>query len=388
VVSNSGRDGGTPTKTAPALCRRALNRATLARQSLLERSSSTVPEVVARLVGLQSQLPSPPYVGLWTRLADFEPRTLTDLMTDRVIVRSTLMRYTLHLIGAADYRWLRPTLQPVLDRAQRSAFRSRLNGLDPGDIAAYGADLMAGRELTMSELRARLVERWPDADPTALGYSVQYLVPLVHVPPCGTWKQGGAVRLALAADRLGAAVDGTPDPVRLVRRYLAAFGPASVRDVQAWSGLTRLADVVEARRPELAVFRDEAGVELFDLPEAPRPAPDTPAPVRFLPEYDNLMVAFADRRRVMTDEQRKVISSGAGGRTRTRHGGQGAVAATVLVDGTVRATWKIERAARRATLVVEPFEPLTAAERDDVVAEAERLLGFCEPDAAGSVEFV
>ncbi|WP_240677178.1 winged helix DNA-binding domain-containing protein [Actinacidiphila soli] len=365
-----------------------LTRATLARQLLLQRSPMTAPEAIAHLLGLQSQVPSPPYQGLWTRLTDFDLKTLTDLMTDRAVVRSTLMRYTLHLIGAADYDWLRPTLQPVMDRAQQSFFGRRTKGLDLGELVAFGREALSGRELTLVELRGLLGERWPELDPIALGYSVQYLVPVVHVPPCGTWKKGGGVRMALAEDWFGAPVAGRPDRAELVRRYLAAFGPASVRDVQAWSGLPRLADLLESMRPELVVFSNEAGVEMFDLPDAPHPGADTPTPVRFLPAYDNLMVAYTDRSRVLTEEQRKVITSGAGGRTRTRPGQQGAVAATLLVDGRVRATWKIERVKRNATLVVEPFEPMTRQEKAEAAAEAEQLLLFSEPDAQGAVEFV
>lgn len=370
------------------LSTRALNRATLARQHLLERAEHDAERMVARLVGLQSQLPSPPYIGVWTRSADFKLDELTRLLFDRVIVRSTMMRYTQHLIGAEDYLWLRPTLQPMLDRAQQSFFGRHTKDMDIAELANYGRDLIRSRQLTLVELRKLLAERWPDRNPTALGYSVQYMVPMVHVPPCGTWGKGGAVTLTLAEDWLGRPL-GEPDQAQMVRRYLAAFGPASVKDVQAWSALRGLAGAVEQLRPRLAVFRDERGEELFDLPDAPRPDPQTPAPPRFLPDYDNLIVAHADRSRVITEEQRKVVSSGVGGKTRTRPGQHGAVAATLLVDGVVRATWKVERAKKDATLVVEPFSPLSKAEQAEVAQEGERLLAFAAGDAVGhGVEFI
>ncbi|MGH6655884.1 MAG: winged helix DNA-binding domain-containing protein [Actinocrinis sp.] len=367
---------------------RALNRATLARQHLLERADRGAEEMVARLVGLQSQLPSPPYIGVWTRSTAFELETLTRLLFDRTIVRSTMMRYTQHLIGATDYQWLRPTLQPMLDRAQQSFFGRLTKGMDLAELAEYGRELISGRELTLVELRTLLAERWPDRNPTALGYSVQYMVPLVHVPPTGTWRKGGAVTLALAEQWLGRPL-GEPDLAQMVRRYLAAFGPASVKDVQAWSALRGLADTVERLRPTLAVFRDASGEELFDLPDAARPDPQTPAPPRFLPDYDNLIVAHADRSRVITEEQRKVVSSGAGGRTRTRPGQHGAVAATLLVDGVVRATWRIERVKKESALVIEPFSPLSDAEKAEVRAEGEKLLAFAAEGTAGQgIEFI
>lgn len=389
--SAAAREAPRPTvapDAAETLSTRALNRATLARQCLLRRADCDAQEMVARLVGLQSQLPSPPYIGVWTRSTAFELESLTRLLFERTVVRSTMMRYTQHLIGAADYVWLRPTLQPMLDRAQQSFFGRLTKGMDVAELAEYGRELISGRELTLVELRRQLAERWPDRNPTALGYSVQYLVPLVHVPPCGTWGKGGAVTLTLAEEWLGRPL-GEPDQAEMVRRYLAAFGPASVKDVQAWSALRGLADTVERLRPQLAAFRDAGGEELFDLPDAPRPDEHTPAPPRFLPDYDNLIVAHADRSRVITEEQRKVVSSGVGGKTRTRPGQHGAVAATLLVDGIVRATWRIERVKKDAALVIEPFSPLSARESAEVREEGERLLAFAAQGSTGQrVEFI
>jgi Winged helix DNA-binding domain len=277
-----------------------------------------------------------------------------------------MMRYTLHLVTARDLLWLRPALQPVLERAQRGFFGHSTAGMDLAELVAVGRALFEERPLTPVELRERLRERWPDRDARALAYSVRYLLPLVHLPPGGTWGQNGSFPYALPESWLGRPLESAPELSQLVLRYLAAFGPATVMDVQQWSGLTRLRTVVEGLRPQLRTFRSEAGKELFDLPDAPRPDPDTPAPPRFLPAYDNLMVAYVDRTRIMTDEHRNVLA-GMGA-------GPGEIPATILVDGFVRGTWQIERRPGRATLVIEPLEPLAGQVRNMLREEGERLL--------------
>ncbi|NES13127.1 winged helix DNA-binding domain-containing protein [Micromonospora sp. PPF5-17] len=350
----------------PVLSRRALNRATVARQFLLDRTDQPALDVVRRLVGLQGQVPAAPYLGLWSRVAGFGRDDLTGLLLRRQVVRATTVRGTLHVTAAADYRWLRPLLQPLMARLQRQFAGRATAGVDPADLVAHAAELLAREPLSRTRLRELLARRWPDHDRSALLHSVQYLLPLVHLPPAGTW--GGRVDgpCALAQEWL-AAPPVPADPAVLVRRYLAAFGPASVADVQAWSGLTRLAEVVEPIRGELRVFRDEQGRELFDLPDAERPDPDTPAPPRLLPEYDNLLLAYADRTRVLGDvERRRVLTP--------------AVAATVLVDGFVAGTWAVDREDGTATLRVRPFRSLGGADREALAAEAGRLLNFVCPD--------
>lgn len=358
------------------LDRRALNRATLERQLLLRRADLPADAAIERLVALQAQETNEPYIGLWARLAGFRHEALTRLLHERRVVRSSLLRGTQHLATADDYLWLRPLLQPALDRGRQAAFGRRTAGLDLAELAAAGRALLQGRNLTRPQLRALLAERWPDRDPQALAWSVQALVPLVHPPPNGTWGSGGATPFALAEDWLGRPLAASPSPEELVRRYLAAFGPASVMDVQAWSGLTRLREVVERLRPRLRVFRDEAGRELYDLPDAPLPDPGTPAPPRLLPMFDNLMVAYADRTRVMTDEHRRRVCVGA------------VVAATALVDGRVRGTWRIERQGETAVLLVELFEPLAAVDGAALAEEGARLLGFAAEGAAHDVRLV
>jgi hypothetical protein len=341
--------------------RRALNRATLDRQLLLRRSDMSTVDAVARLVGLQAQAPNAPYLGLWSRLDGFALADLTARLEDRSVVRSSMLRGTQHLVTAADYQWLRPVLAPTLARGRQAAFGRVMAGVDLAELAAAGEELLAGRTLTRPQLREQLAQRWPSAEPAALAWSGQLLVPVVHPPPNGTWRRGGATPFTLAAEWLGRPLT-EPDPRQLVRRYLAGFGPATVRDIQTWSGVTGLAEVVSGM-PDLV--RDGG---FYDLPDVARPDPDTPAPVRLLPEFDNLIVAYADRTRLMPDEYRKRVCVGA------------LISPTVLVDGTVRGSWQLRWSRDRATLTVEPFERLSTVDRDEVEAEAARLLEFAAPD--------
>lgn len=355
------------------LDRRGLNRATLDRQLLLRRSDLSTVDAVERLVGLQAQNVNAPYLGLWSRLSQFRLDDLADRQHDRQIVRGSTLRGTQHLVRAADYPWLRALIAPTLARTRQAAWGRVTAGLDLTELAKVGRDLLADGPLTRPALRDRLARRWPEFDAEALAWSVQALVPVLHPPPNGLWRRGGATPFVLADDWLGAPVAATPDPETLVRRYLAAYGPASVADLQAWSGVTGLAEVVPAL--DLAVVSDADGRTLYDLPDLTYPDPDTPAPVRLLPEFDNLMVAYTDRTRVMSDDYRKRVCVGA------------MVAATVLVDGTVRGTWKLRWDKGRATLSIDLFERLYRADHDAVAEEADRLLAFAAPSDTRTVEF-
>jgi hypothetical protein len=282
-----------------------------------------------------------------------------------------MMRSTLHLVTAEDYRLFRLALQPALTRAYKGFNGPYVVGLDLGPLLDLARERMAAGPVGNAELRALIATREPERNPAALRYGVRSHLPMIQEPTGGRWGHGGAGAYALAEERLVAPEEGLP---HLVRRYLAAFGPASVADAQAWAGMAGLRGAFEALRPELSTFRDQAGVELFDLPDAPRPPAETPAPVRFVPEYDNLVLGHADRARVLPQaERRRVLLSA------------GRVRATVLVDGFVAATWRSERAGKTVRLLVEPFAPLGAAARAEVEAEGERLARFLEPEAA-SVE--
>jgi hypothetical protein len=354
---------------------RALNRALLARQSLLERSAQSPLQMIERLIGLQAQAPNPPYLGLWTRLQTFSLDDLSQAMHARRIVRATMMRGTLHLVSADDYRALRPVLQPVLRRlSMQSAHAKALNGLDLAAVRKAGAEALREQPLSATALGAALSAHWPAHDSNELALLVRSVEPLVHLPPAGIWDSHKAASFATAQDWLGAAIaeeagDAAIDAMLL--RYLGAFGPASARDASVWSGLTATRQHLQRLRPRLRVFHDEDGIELFDLFDAPRPHEDTPAPPRLLPEFDNVLLAHAQRARILPEARRASVF--------TRNG---LVAATVLIDGFVAGVWKLQREAAAATLTITPFKRLSAADRAALESEAEDCLRVAAPEQA------
>jgi len=343
---------------------RELNRAFLERQMLLRRQDLHSFEAIEHLAGMQAQAPHPPYVGLWTRIEGFDPGELGRLIEDRRAVRIALMRNTVHLVTAGDCLRFRPLVQPVIDRGVY-ARRAGMDGIDTGALSAAGRALLEERPRTAKELGGLLGERWPDRDPALLARAIRHLLPLVQVPPRGVWGKSGQTTHTTAEAWLGRPLDPSYSPEEMVLRYLAAFGPASVKDAQTWSGLTRLNPVFERLRPRLLTFRDERGGELFDLPDAPRPDPEVEAPPRFLPEFDNLILSHADRTRVIADGYRKALASK-----------NGMVPAAVLLDGFVRGTWKTGQTRGKTTLEIEEFEPLSKEDRDSLAEEGERLLRF------------
>ncbi len=355
--------------TTRVLGRRALNRALLERQMLLRRSDLSAFDAVEHLVGLQAQEPNDPYVALWSRLEGFRPDELSGLISARRAVRASLMRATIHLVTARDCLRLRPVVQPVLERdvyPNPTYGKERLAGLDMDALLQAGRELLAEKPRTNAELRALLGPRWPDRDPAALAYAVRGLLPTVHTPPRGLWGQSGPIALGSVESWLGRGVDPDPGPEEMVLRYLRAFGPAAVPDVRTWSRLVGLRAVAECLRPRLRAFRDERGRELFDVPDAPLPDPDTPAPPRFLPRFDNALLSHDDRSRVVSDENyRRAIA----------RGGMGSVG-TFLIDGFVGGTWKTEQDRGKTALEIEPFADLAAEDRDALAAEGERLLLF------------
>jgi hypothetical protein len=389
-----------------ALSQHAVNRALLARQLLLDRPrlpaagparAAQVVQTIEHLVGLQAQAPFPPYYGLHSRLDGFRPDDLAALITDRSVVRIALMRGTIHLVSARDCLPLRRLLQPVIERGMRGAFGKQLAGVDPVALAAAGRSLVEAEPMTFSQLGQALAARWPDHPPAALAQGVRAFVPLVQVPPRAVWGQAGQSlhtsaehwlgqrRPATAPDRAatGPYRAGRPasraELAQLVTRYLGAFGPATVRDVQAWSGLTGLKALLEQLRPSLVTFRDEQGAELFDLPTAPRPGGEVAAPVRLVAEFDNLVLSHAERSRVIGAEA-----------TRRLYTINGVIPGAVLIDGFVAGMWRLARSRDAATLTIELFgkeRQRDAGERDALTAEAERVLAFGAPGAAHEVRF-
>ena len=349
------------------LSRQALNRATLERQLLLRRSNRSALEAVEHLVGLQAQVPTNPYTALWSRLEGFRPDEVSELLLGRQLVRVPVMRGTTHLVTADDCLLLRPLVQPILTAELRRhrELSPKLDGVDLAPVFAFAGPLLEAPR-TGPQLREALAARFPKLDPTALAYACRCHLALVQVPPRGLWGRTGQVTSTTAETWLGRPLVAHPSLDDVVLRYLAAFGPAAVADVTTWSRLTGLREVVERLRPQLRTFRDERGRELFDLPAAPRPAPDTPAPIRFLPEYDNVLLSHADRSRVISQDDRGALS---------RTGGVGY--GSVLVDGFARAVWRVED----GDLVVSHL-PLAKRARAAVAAEGRRLLRFLAADGA------
>jgi hypothetical protein len=355
---------------------RALNRTLLDRQFLLERVSLSTLSVVKRLVALQAQEPNWPYVGLWARVANFRVDELMWLLISRQVVRGAGLRRTQHLMASADVRWLRPTIQPVLDRGAQSRYiTSETTGLDLDELIAVGVTVLGRNTLSRRELARRLKEKWPERNGRVLAAALELRVPLVHSPGTSAWGGWGSpsrVEVARAETVIGELSDSA-QPEMLIRRYLGAFGPATAMDFQSWSGLTRMEKVFEGMGPGLRVYRTEEGVELFDLPEAKLADGDLPAPVRFLPGYDNVLLGHAIRTRIVGDEDRKQVMPGGA-----------VVRPTFLVDGFVAGIWSLQR----SRLFVMPFRPLSAEARVEVESEAERLLEFVTPEESdGKISF-
>ena len=357
---------------APVLSQRALNRSLLERQHLLQRRRASALSEIEHLVAMQAQVPNSPYVGLWTRLEEFQPAELARLIMEKRAVRLGIMRNTLHLLSARDALALRPLFNRVLERVlQSSPFGSQLQGSELRLVVAEGTRLLRQQPRTLAQLGSLLQQRWPGRGPTALGYAIRHLVPLVQVPPRGIWGKTAQPTWTTLEHWLDRPVERKPDLDALVLRYLAAFGPASVADMAAWSGLTALRPTFERLRPDLRIYQDERGRELFDLPDAPHPDPKTPAPPRFLPEYDNIVLGHQDRTRVIAFEHRHVILYG-----------------MFLLDGFLAGTWSMAKAKDGARLTVSSFKPLKRPDRAGLAEEGERLLSFAAPGSARGVDFV
>jgi len=352
---------------------RAINRATLARQMVLARAPVTPTAAIERLVALQAQWPRPPFIGLWSRVEGFEREALTRLLAQKKVVRATFLRGTIHVLTAKDFASLRPVIQPVLDAAMRSILRTRLDGLDLDALVARARERFARAPCTFEDLRDEFLRVNPNADERAMGYAVRMLLPLVQVPVLDAeWGFPAQACFTPADQWLGRTIStlaAAPDP--LILRYLAGYGPATAADIQAWSGLAKPAvrDALERLMPTLTILHDERKRDLFDLAGADRPDEDVPAPVRLIPEYDNLITTRADERFVARAHRPRVFLSAL------------RIAATVLVDGFVAATWKLQTTKKAATITIEPFTALAARVKKEVAGEAEALARFAGPEA-------
>jgi hypothetical protein len=358
------------------LTQRALNRALLARQLLLARTRMPIEQAVTHLVGLQAQKPDPPHIGLWSRVAGVRHCDIDELIEHRRLVRVAAMRSTIHLLSADDGVRLRPVIQPVLDRELRAQTFRSLRWVDVNAVTTRGRELCESRPLSFADLGQALVAEFPRADAHALAIAVRNNCVLVQIPPRGRWRTPAPTVHVPAASWLHRPEHNDPDPAPLVLRYLRAFGPATSPDIARWCGLQGIKLVLERLRDELRWFTDDRGRTLADVPDGILPDPDTPAPVRFLPEYDNALLSHADRTRIIADGDRPAVF--------TRNG---QVEGTVLVDGYVRATWRTVTQERQETISVRPLCQLSNGARADIEREALLLLDFASRGREHRVEF-
>jgi hypothetical protein len=359
---------------AELLTRRQLNRATLQRQLLLERVRRPAIDVIRDFAGLQAQNPRDPYLALWSRLERFAPEELETLLVERAVVRLGVQRGTVHAIAADDCPVLRPLAQPTMSQQLRAHpdFKAASQPIDVAAVTAYAGEVLGERPRTARELRDALAERFPDFDPAAMLIASRLHLAYVQVPPRGLWHRGGQVVGTTAEAWLGCTLETDPAPDAIIQRYIAAFGPATVQDAATWSRYTRLREVFDRLRPQLRTFRDDAGRELFDVPDSAIPDGDVPAPVRFLPEYDNVLLGHADRRRFVADDFRRRLPY-------ERLGFLG----NLLVDGMLAGGWRADG----PTLYVYTVDPLSSAARDHVEEEGRRLLALLRPGVEPDVVF-
>ncbi|MFK9091691.1 winged helix DNA-binding domain-containing protein [Bacillus salipaludis] len=352
---------GTPT----VISTRALNRALLARQMLLTREQLPVLNAVERLVGMQAQDPNAPYFGLFARLEQFLPEELSQLIQDRKVVRIALMRSTIHLVSSHDCLYLRPLVQSVHERGLKGSYGKYIYNLDVKEVAKAGRTMVETKPLTFKELGKQLNDKWPDFDPAALAAVVRTSVPLVQLPPRGLWGESGQAVHTSAEAWLGNSLSSKSVLDDMILRYLAAFGPASVQDIQTWSGLTRLSETVERLLPQLVNFHDNQGNELFDIPDAPRPDENILSPPRFLGGFDNMLLSYANRKRIIDEDYHKLVFTK-----------NGIIKPTILIDGFVSGIWKVKREQGILKLIIQLFKQLSNHEYNTLTDEGSRLLDF------------
>jgi hypothetical protein len=367
--------------TPPTLTRRQLNRALLARQDLLVRTDRSVPAMVAHLVGLQAQEPLDPYTGLWSRLAGFDPDDLGRRLVDRSLARLVTWRGTVHLHTADDALVVRALVQDLMIRriSPGNMFGRAVAGLDLDAILADVWAWIGEEPRTGAEVKARVADAdSPDVD--RLVDVIKYALPTVQVPPRAVWGRTGRARWAPLDQWLGRplAEVGPAEEDAVIRRYLAAFGPASAADIATWSGWTGVRAKLDRLADGLVTYRhEETGRRLVDLPDAPMPDPDVPAPVRFLPEFDDVVLSHADRSRIVPADLGSAVVVAADPRPKV-----------MLVDGMVAGLWSITRTGDRARLVLRPMASWTRAQTEEAETEGAALLALHAPDADPDVEVV
>jgi Winged helix DNA-binding domain len=363
---------------ADVLSPRALNRATLARQLLLRREKLKPVAAIERLLCLQAQIARPPFIALWSRLDPFQRADLLTPIDKRALVRATMMRATIHLMARQDYLAFRPVIQPVLSGGAERIFKDAVATYDVDKIVAAARACFDAKACNFAQLREHLLKQFPKLNERGMGYLVRMHLPLVLIPQSGTeWGYPAQADFAVAESYLSAPVKTDAAAHALALRYFAAFGPASIQDFQSWTGLGGMKSVIDDLRPKLRTFRDERGRELFDLPDAPRPSPDEEAPVRFLPEFDHVLLGYAERTRIVADAHRPALA------TKNL-----IVPAIFLLDGFVAGLWSVEVKKGVARLLITPLIALNKSVRAALTDEGGALIRFIEPDAkAHTVDF-
>ena len=379
-MPRSAKRGPRTAVSERSLSLRELNRSLLARQLLLGRARVPLATAVERIGGLQAQWPPSPYVALSSRVEGFDRARLASALRQRRLVKATLMRWTLHIVSARDYRLFAAALKEGRLEALERRLPPELRVLDLPALAERAAAYAAETPRTRMELFAHIADTAPPSvageQPWSFWNVLQSHGEIVHAPASGYWRLGGSARFIAARSWLGGERADAAEGLRhLVRRYLAAFGPASQADLASWSGLTAgaLRPALAALEPELRRFRSDDGTLLVDVTRRPLPPADTPAPVRFLAKWDSSLIAHAAtaRERILPRRFHKTVIRV-----------NGDVLPSLLVDGFVSGLWRVERAGAKAMLLVQTFEPLPRETRREIADEGERLVRFVEPDAA------
>jgi hypothetical protein len=352
--------------TDRVLSARELNRALLARQLLLNRSTLSVPRLLEQIGGIQAQYAPSSYVRLWTNLKRFAMADLDRLLAQRKVVQGTLMRSTIHLVSAADIGPIAAGIGPSRQEWWHRTFGKDFSREEIDRVAAKLDKELTGRVWPRKELdeqmRSHSTTVWSGA-----------WVALIRVPPSGTWERRRADLFQRAAEWIGpSTADEKTGLELLLHRYLGGFGPARLADAAKWAGVDVPKMRAAAERMKLRGFRDEEGRQLVDLPRAPLPDATTPAPIRLLPTWDATLLIHCRRTRILPEEYRPLVFS-----IKVPHS-----VGTILVDGSVAGSWRVKRSGERATLGYSVFEKVPAAAERELRDEASGLVRFVEPEAA------